>query len=127
MQEQEQDRLLACLATHQKKWYRCHWGKRGKIKTCRLFKYPDGLLIETRLDFRYGRICKNLGDDEEKTAVGVLALAGGPLSPSAPYLGYPRNYPLLIPANSPHIATFKKQAERLKRKAEPNSAVVFEK
>jgi len=106
------------MATHQKKWYRCQWEKRRKIRTYLLFKYLD-VVIETRLDFRYGRICKNLGDDEEKTAVGVLALAGGTISLRPITWEYPRNYPLLIPANSPHIATFKKQAERLKRKAEP--------
>jgi len=39
--------------------------------------------------------------------------------------GYPRNYPLLIPANNPQITTFKKQAERLKRKAEPKLRSVF--
>jgi hypothetical protein len=80
LQEQEQDRLIARTATHQKKCCRCNWEKRGKIKTCRLFKYPDGLLMVTELDLWYGHICKASASDEEKTAVGVLALAGATFS-----------------------------------------------
>ena len=71
MQEQEQYRLIARMATHQKKWYRCQWGKRGKLNTCRLFEYPDGLVMVTELDFQYGHIRKNLGNDEEKAGLGL--------------------------------------------------------
>ena len=71
MQEQEQYQLIVRMATHQKKWYRCQWEKRGKLDTCRLFKYPDGLLMVTELDLWYGHICRTLGNDEEEAGLGL--------------------------------------------------------
>ena len=50
------------------------------LKGASHLEIPDGLVMVTDLDFQYGRIYKTLRSGEEKTAVGVLALAGATIS-----------------------------------------------
>jgi hypothetical protein len=51
----------------------------------------------TELDFHYGRIHKTLRSGEEKTALGVLALAGGTISLRPILGGTPQISPCLYP------------------------------
>ena len=60
-------------------------------------KIPVGLVMVTELDSQYGRICRTSASDEEKTAVGVLALAGATFSLRPIPFVPPRILPALLP------------------------------
>ncbi len=85
-------------------------------------KIPVGLVMVTELDFQYGPICKNLASDEEKTAVGVLALAGATFSIRPIPFCAPSDFTCLPAVKTPLPGTNRYAQQK---KAEPVAPLFF--